>query len=315
MLEAAPVAVKAPEAAEAAAVLAAGSKTFHFASLFLPRACRADAALLYALCRYIDDVADEADDPDQARTALEALSAELRGDRPPRPFIATVLEMFERCDIDVRAALDLVRGVEEDLSEVRLADDAALVRYGYLVAGTVGLMMCGVLGVRAREALPHAIDLGVAMQITNICRDVAEDARLGRVYLPATRLRAVGVDPTPEGVLEGAEGVQRVVYDLLAMAERYYRSAEEGMAFIPFRARLAILVAARVYRAIGQKLLRDGGDPLRGRTVVPLGEKLVRAIVAILAFPNVSQGRAKHRASLHMPLIGFTGANPTAKGH
>ncbi|MCB9680044.1 MAG: phytoene/squalene synthase family protein [Alphaproteobacteria bacterium] len=302
----------APDAGLALDVLAKGSRSFSFAGWFLPADRRADAALLYALCRYVDDVADEAADADQARVALDTIAAELSGQLPARPFLAQVRALFQRRHIDVRHALDLIDGVASDLGVVRIADDAALQRYAYRVASTVGLMMCGVLGVTDPVALPYAVDLGIAMQLTNISRDVAEDARLGRIYLPDTRLRAVGFTGGPDDLLTAHKPVRRVVHDLLAMAERYYRSAEDGMRYIPWRARFAILVAARVYRAIGLRLIAQGGDALAGRTVVPWYGKLAHALRASVAFLGLSGRRAPHRPALHRALLGLPGADPAA---
>lgn len=313
MVSAPLVVPEAPDAADAAAVLAAGSRSFHFASLFLPGGSRADAALLYSFCRYVDDVADDAPDADMAREALARLRAELLGQAAPRPFLASILALFVRRHIDVQAAIELIEGVDTDLDEVRVASDAELVQYGYRVAGTVGLMMCGVLDVADVEAPPHAVDLGIGMQITNICRDVKEDALRGRVYLPATRLKAQGIEATPEAVLAHPQAVSVVVRDLLSLADRYYASAEDGMRFIPWRARGAILVAARVYHAIGTRLLRHGANPLAGRTVVPGWRKGLIALGALGSFPGLTRRRGSHRALLHQAIAGWPGANPTTQ--
>jgi phytoene synthase len=167
-----------------------------------------------------------------------------------------------------------------------MADDAELVRYCYRVASTVGLMMCAVLGVRRREALPHAVDLGIAMQLTNICRDVAEDAANGRVYLPADRLARAGVNS--EDLVRGrasAAGVAEVVRGTLEMADRY----------------------------IGVRLRRRRCDALGGRTVVPWPEKLywgTRAMAEALR-PGMRgvTPRWAHDATLHAALRGLPGAN------
>lgn len=299
----------------ALAVLAEGSRSFSFAGLFLSGDTRRDAAVVYALCRTIDDLADEAPSEAEARSNLDRVEAELRGEIPASPWVEAALEVFARRDIDVAHALNLVHGVRTDLDEVRIADDDGLIRYGYHVASTVGLMMCGVLGVREEEALPFAVDLGVAMQITNICRDVAEDAHRRRVYLPATRLSAHGVEPSPEGVLAGGSGVAATTDELLSLADLYYRSAEHGMRFIPWRARIAILVASRVYRGIGVRLRRRGSDPLAGRTVVPLGGKLRWALRGLMAALRSPWMRHTHRDSLHRPLRGLPGTSqPPAAG-
>lgn len=303
----------APVETDVLEVLAKGSLTFHFASRFLAPSVRRDAATLYAFCRWVDDAADEAPSVDEAHRALDRIEAALRG-LHDEPVLRPVMALFDRRGIDPVHALDLVDGVRSDLGRVRVASDRELVRYAYAVASTVGLMMCGVLGVTDRRALPHAIDLGVAMQLTNICRDVAEDARMGRVYLPATRLTGVGVEPEPEAVLDASEGVRHVVADLLDLADRYYASGERGMHFIPTGARLAILVASRVYRAIGVRLRRLGGDPLQGRTVVPTAAKVWTALRALLSFPSVSwPSRLDHDPALHRFLHDRAGADPAAR--
>ncbi len=293
-------------------MLAKGSKTFAFAGRFLPPDRLDEAALLYAFCRHADDVADDAPTIEQGRAGLNQLSNELWGRTGPSAQMAAVRELLQRRSIDPRVAQALLDGVGSDLGTVRIASDAALVRYGYQVASTVGLMMCGVLGVDDPEAQPFAVDLGVAMQITNICRDVAEDAANGRVYLPAERLAALGVTSDPQAVLGAREAVRVVVRDLLELADRYYRSAEHGMRFIPWRARLAILVASRVYRAIGVRLARHGHDALAGRTVVPMGGKLVAALGALVAFVGAPWRTAAHVPALHGPIAGWPGADPAA---
>jgi phytoene synthase len=298
-----------PSEREALQVLAAGSRSFSFAGWFLPADRRADAALLYAFCRHVDDVADEADDAERAASGLDALEDQLRSGRATSPFMASILELFARREMSVEPAIELIRGVRSDLGEVRVADDKELLTYCYRVAGVVGLMMCGVLGVKHPAAAPFAIDLGVAMQLTNISRDVGEDATLGRVYLPATRLSAVGVRPTPDGLRAAPHEVGQVVHDLLSLADRYYESAAEGMRFIPWRARLAIRVASRVYRAIGVRLRRLGCDPLSGRTVVPTWEKLGWAGLAVLAQLAPRGASRPHRASLHRALAGLPGVH------
>ncbi len=296
------------------ATLARKARTFHFAAHLLPASVRDDAAVVYAFCRRVDDAADEATDPDTAARALDRLDAELRGDVPPGPLVAAFRETAARCDLPLDSAHELIVGVRSDLGEVRIEDDAELLRYCYRVAATVGLMMCGVLGVRCRDALPHAVDLGIAMQLTNIARDVAEDAANERIYLPAARLRAAGVDPA--ALLAGTADPRRgaaVVGDLLALADRYYRSADAGMRDIPWRPRQAILVASRTYRAIGVELRRRACDTLAGRTVVGWPGKLLwgsRALAAGCSPGILGVGpRRRHDAALHQPLRGLPGTN------
>ena len=295
-------------------VLARHSRSFRLASRFLPGARRDDAALLYAVCRQIDDLADEAEDDESAAARLDEFRDELIQRRSPGPLVAAFGEMADRRDLDVSYALELIEGVKSDLGRVRLQSDKQLLRYCYRVAGTVGLMMCAVLGVEDRRGLPHAIDLGVAMQLTNICRDVLEDARMGRVYLPAERLRQVGL--THQDILDEEACEQRlaqVVEGVLDLADRYYDSADRGMRYIPAPARLGIVVASRVYRAIGVHLRWGNTQVLDGRTVVAWWAKVGWVIVALAAWTSLSLPMRKpleHQSELHRPLEGLPGAMP-----
>lgn len=272
------------------AVLRKHARSFRWAAPFLARSEREDAAVTYAFCREVDDLADEARDADEARRALTDVLEELAGERAPRVLVAAYLEVAARRGIDPTAAGDLVVGVRGDCDEVRVADDAELSRYCYRVAGTVGLMMAGILNARDPRAREHAMHLGMGMQLSNICRDVLEDARLGRVYLPADRLLARGVTTSSLLSLDfDRTAVFAVVSDLLAMAEAYYASAEQGMRYLPPRARLAVYVAARLYRAIGRAILRRGSSALEARVVVPPLEKVAWCLHAGLSFAGVAR--------------------------
>ncbi len=295
-------------------MLAAHAKSFRFAGLFLPAARLDDAAVVYAFCRIVDDAIDEAPDRAAAQREAAALADELDGRTSPRPAVAAFLQTARRLDLDLGFARGLIEGVAFDANErVRVDSDAGLLRYCYLVAGTVGGMMCAVLGVRSSQALPHAIDLGIGMQLTNICRDVLEDAGRDRVYVPASRLRAHGVvdpDALPTTLRTGVDGpaVAAVVGELLSLADRFYASADAGMRFIPWRSRLAIMVASRVYRAIGTVLRRRGCDVLRGRVSTSTVHKVAQAFVAAVDVVRLAWAHpVSHDATLHATLDGLPG--------
>lgn len=293
-------------------MLARHARTFDLAGWFLPAARLDDAAVVYAFCRLVDDAVDTATSADEGRAEVLAIERELRGECEARPLVACFAELLDAWGLSRGVALELILGVRSDAGAVEVQGDPELLRYCYRVAGTVGLMMCGVIGVRDRTALPFALDLGIAMQLTNISRDVAEDARLGRVYLPATRLRAAGEEPAALVRGEAAAGkVARVVLELLGLADRYYESADGGLRFIPWRSRLAIVVAGRVYRAIGVRLRRRGGDALAGRTVVPALEKAWWVAEALVRFGRtlVAPIVKVHDAELHRWLVGLPGAD------
>lgn len=297
------------------------ARSFSLAARLLPAGCEGEAAVVYTFCRLVDDLADEAESADQARADLAQVARELDGAAPARPVVAGFLDIAARRGMDIGVARELMAGCLSDLGQVEVQDDAELLRYCYRVAGTVGLMMCAVLGVRDPRAVPHAVDLGLAMQITNICRDVREDAERGRVYLPATRLAAEGLvpadllDPARMADPDRRAALGRVVVDLLRVAEGCYRRAWHGMHHIPARPRLGIVVAARLYRDIGLRLWhRHGGDAWHGRTMVPPVLRLVGVAAGLLqAAHPVSWGRgvddspACTQPLLHRALAGMGG--------
>ncbi len=261
-------------------VLARCGRSFRLAGRLLPGDTLREAARLYAFCRAVDDLADEATDPAAARAALLALrQAICAGDRthgPAQPFL--LLQASH--GLAVRSAVTLIDTVTQDLEPVRLADEAALMGYAYGAAGTVGEMMYALLGVSTPQALPYAIDLGMAMQLTNIARDVIEDAGRGRIYLPATWLPD---DVTPGSLPDCAGAVFPAVQRLLENADRRYRNGARGFAHLPPRVRPAIRAAARLYEDIGVRILRQGPAYLSaGRCVVPTGRKLVLLVSSLI---------------------------------
>lgn len=302
--------------ADSRGVLAHHARSFNLAGQFLPSECRDDAAVVYALCRLIDDTADEAPNRAVAEAGLDVLRREVVGDDYPRPLVALTLDVLRKGGVDRQPVVSLLDGVCGDLGHLVVEDDRALLRYCYRVAGTVGLMMCAVLGVRDARAHAFAIDLGIGMQLTNLCRDVLEDAGRDRVYLPADRLRKAGT--SPEALLEGrAEpaAVAVVVGDLLDLADTYYDSANRGMHYIPARARVAIFVAARVYRAIGVVLRRRGCDALQGRVATSVWDKSIQVGLAMMDFGrSLLSGPGSHQAGLHWALSGLSGAHIMESG-
>ncbi len=282
------------------AVLRTHARSFRWGAFFLPKSMRADACLAYAFCRLVDDTVDEGNDEESSRTQLDLLEAMLLDPGTGNELVAAFVAMCHRTRIGLQPALDLIAGARSDLGCVRVMGDRDFFQYCYRVAGTVGLMMCGILGVSDERARRHAVDLGIAMQITNICRDVLEDAKRGRVYLPQERLRRHGSD---QGSLllatETAQHSKRnevvvaaaaeTVRGLLREADLLYESGQRGMSFIRGRARLAIMVASRLYREIGMVLLEKyGGDPLHGRVFVSMWRKMKLTICSFGAYMKIT---------------------------
>lgn len=305
-MSALPASLEATSASEAAArVLARHGRSFHFASHLLGARHGDRAARLYAFCRRVDDLADEATDAASARRALDALEAALRAGSGGPAWLAELRQLQAETGLANAPLLDLIEGVRSDLGEVAIADEDALIGYAYRVAGSVGLMMCAVLDVHDPRAHAFAIDLGIGMQLTNIARDVGADAALGRRYLPAAWVDSASA----EDILAPDENLQArlraATARLLALADRYYRSGEAGLGFLPLRARLAILTASRVYRGIGARIEAAGFRSWDQRAVVGGTGKLGHAAGALCAFlarPALHSQSARHEAALHLPL-------------
>jgi phytoene synthase len=288
---------------EAISIIARQGRSFRLAGRLLPGATFQDAAELYAFCRAVDDLADGLQDPTAIRTTLLRVRQALCLGDCTEPLAARYLALQLKHAMSVHAAVALIDTLLDDAGPVRIADEAALLRYAYGAAGTVGLMMCGILGAQDSRAVPHAIDLGIAMQLTNIARDVVEDAGRGRIYLPATWLPQ---GFAPDGIAAAPDAVFVAVQMVLERAGRRYRSAAAGLANLPARIRPAIRAAAALYEAIGPHILRRGPAYLRGgRCVVPMPRRLW--LVAASQWADAPS--APHDRKLHAALQGAPGVH------
>ncbi len=274
--------------------------TFYAASKVLPSTIRNDLAILYAMCRAIDDCADVAD-PKAADILLDEVSTALRAGNDRSPLVVAFRDLTLRHNIPSVLVHELIEGVRSDLREVRMSTLDELLRYSFRVASTVGLMMCRVLDV-PRCGDPFAIDLGIAMQLTNIARDVAEDAHLNRVYLPAEWIHADAILASVSNRVDETSEIRSAVEELLTVADRYYESAELGMQFLPLAVRSGIRAAAWNYRAIGSGILRNPAAPLCHRVYTSRRGKIARTIASVWAssLESLPLGPADtHDDSLH----------------
>lgn len=289
------------------AVLEEGSKSFALASRLLPAAARNDAAVLYTFCRRADDEIDLRP-PAEQPLALATLRARVRSiyagePQPDLPWQA-FLELTRAVSLPREYPDELLRGMQMDVEGAHYEHMDDLLLYCHRVAGVVGLMLCHVFGVSRESALREAAHLGLAMQLTNISRDVVEDWERGRLYLPAAELRRAGA-----GELSKALGqpfpssarapVAKVLERMLQRADEFYGSADQGLSALPFRAALSVRAASRVYRAIGTRLRANGCDVLNGRTIVPQRNKLAivlgSGIASLVGAPTRLARRQQYR--------------------
>jgi 15-cis-phytoene synthase len=286
---------------EARVVIRRHSKSFSLAALLLGPALRDDASGLYAYCRRADDAVDLVP-PEQAAQRVAELRRELDCVYAGRALAEPVLTELQRLVFEKHIPRSypeaLLEGFELDASGKSYETLDELYRYCWCVAGSVGAMMCHVLGVRRQRAVVHGVHLGMAMQLTNICRDVAEDWQLGRLYLPReltpglSQARASGPLPRTQ-VSVIAPAVRR----LLREAEVLYASGDRGLPYLSLRARWGVATARRVYSAIGARILAQHANALAGRAVVSSPEKGWHVACAALTTLRISATTPAHRAT------------------
>ncbi|MDA9114124.1 squalene/phytoene synthase family protein [Alphaproteobacteria bacterium] len=242
---------------DAKLTLKKNGKSFYWAGKFLPSAYIDRASELYQFCRVLDDIADSGE-----RRSLQTLK-EIKSN-----FINhKELKFKNNCNLKYpsffniyskKAATHLIDGLILDQNTVLFKEEEELIQYSYYVAGTVGLMMCDALKCKNKDAYLFAIDLGIAMQLTNIARDVLEDAKMGRRYIPGSWIDNISPNAMIQGVNDNDTEIFRTVSfgikKLLNLAEKYYYSGTQGLIFLPLKTRIAISIASGVYRQIGIQL-------------------------------------------------------------
>jgi phytoene synthase len=275
-------------------------KTFNFARLFLGSKTGLAAARLYQFCRIVDDIADESPDPEIAKIKLDELKESIAQNIADHPVVEDFLRLCEEYQIERKHGITLIDGVSQDLNLVALPSPEALIQYAYRVAGVVGLMMAPILGAK-KVGYAFAIDLGIGMQLTNIARDVLEDAKMGRRYLPSEWVDTLSPSQIKLANIDHTEQVKDAIKSLLKLAEEYYQSGLAGLYYLPRRNRQAIAVAAYVYRDIGRKLLKNNCHYWLGRTVVSKPKKILLAGQALwdLNVAAIAHSESDHQKKLH----------------
>jgi phytoene synthase len=314
--------------AHGADAIAKGSKSFGLASLLFNRNMRGHVHMLYAWCRYCDDIIDGqtlgGDAPiavarsDEQRHKLQQLrhltKQAMSGQPTGNPAFDGFGEVSLRYEIPEIYAMDLLDGFERDVSGEQYPTISDTLHYCYGVAGVVGVMMAIIMGVDKRddETLDRACDLGLAFQLTNICRDVIDDAKGGRIYLPLDWLANEGVEANCEAVIDpkNRAAVAKVADRVLREAELYYTSASEGVRRLGLRSAAAILAARNVYRSIGILVAERGAKAWDDRVVISGGRKVILAAAGIFeslpqkAFKS-SRAYTPRRALWNRPVRGF----------
>ena len=277
------------------------SKSFYFASIFLSRDCFTNCSQLYNFCRIVDDIADN--NYKNKKFLLKNIYKSVTSpDTFKSKYVSEIKPLIKLNIINKACLKELIYGVILDTkNKISISDKSELINYAYYVAGTVGIMMAKILNTQNKYAYRYAVDLGIAMQLTNIMRDIIEDASIDRVYYPKAWIKL-----TSKKILENnsttIKNINKATEKLFELSEIYYKSAFKGIAFLPFRSRFAILLALFVYRQIGRKIIRNNFSNLKKRVIVSLYEKILCLLKVFFIFTfnfNTHFKKYQHDKTLH----------------
>ena len=247
------------------------AKSFNWAGFFLPKQVYSDCSNLYDFCRYIDNIADEKGDLDTKLKNFNTFKEDFKLKNENNQIIKNMWALINKFGISQKIIDDLFDGVEADIkSKVEINTDKDLYVYSYRVAGTVGLMMAKILNVQKKQSLKSAIDLGIAMQLTNISRDVMEDKKNNRFYIN-----------------ESFEDIKNTI----KLSEQFYKNSFYSIKEIPLSFRFSILVARRVYRKIGYKILNKQNIEnykRSGKIYVSNIEKIIETFLSVFDLIKLS---------------------------
>jgi len=270
-------------------ILEEHAKTFYFASKNLPENKKRGFWAVYAFCRKTDDIIDEGtENIDERRKKLnnwkESLLRAHNGTTSQNGIIRAFVHTMNMYQIPLSLPLKLIKGVETDSYKVKIESFSKLKEYCFSVASVVGLMLLYVMESNLKKASKYAISLGIAMQLTNILRDIAEDARMGRFYLPKTELQSFGLDHSDlRAALSGDKMIRfrRFLKFQIKRARNYYRKAMGGIKYLPKELQMTILMASRLYSKILDKIEKNNYDISR-RVFVPFHEKVLDYIMMLI---------------------------------
>jgi phytoene synthase len=253
---------------------ATSGSSFYYSFMFLPREKRRAITALYAFCREVDDVVDECSDANVARTTLNwwrSQVAEIYGGKPQHPVAKALVPVVQQFNMSREHLLEIIDGMEMDLDQARYPDFKSLQLYCYRVASVVGLLAAEIFGYTDRRTQKYAHDLGIAFQLTNIIRDVGEDARRNRIYLPMDELQQFGVTAAEILNAKETENFQKMMAFQVERAQRYYRQALEHLPEVDRKAQRTGLIMTAIYRTTLDEVVASGCHVLKERvSLTPL---------------------------------------------
>jgi phytoene synthase len=253
---------------------AASGSSFYYSFLFLPKEKRRAIIALYAFCREVDDVVDECTDEQVARTTLNwwrGQVAEIYGGKPQHPVAIALIPVVVKFNMAQELLLEIIDGMEMDLDQPRYSDFKSLQLYCYRVASVVGLLSVEIFGYTDRQTLKYAHDLGIAFQLTNIIRDVGEDARRNRIYLPMDEMQQFGVTAADILNANETENIHKLMEFQIERAEGFYQQALAQLPAVDRKTQCTGLIMAAIYRATLDEVKASGCHVLKERiSLTPL---------------------------------------------
>jgi len=253
---------------------AASGSSFYYSFLFLPKDKRRAITALYAFCREVDDVVDECTDEQVARTTLgwwRVQVAEIYYGKPQHPVALALVPVVQQFNMAQEHLLEIIDGMEMDLDQVRYADFKSLQLYCYRVASVVGLLSVEIFGYTDRQTLKYAHDLGIAFQLTNIIRDVGEDARRNRIYLPMDEMKQFNVTAADILNANETENFQKLMAFQIERAQQFYQQALAQLPDTDRKSQRTGLIMAAIYRATLDEVISSGCHVLKERiSLTPL---------------------------------------------
>lgn len=253
---------------------AASGSSFYYSFLFLPRDKRRAITALYAFCREVDDVVDECSDSNVARSTLNwwrGQVADIYSGKPQHPVALALVPLVKQFNLPQEHLLEIIDGMEMDLDQPRYSDFKSLQLYCYRVASVVGLLSVEIFGYQDRQTLKYAHDLGIAFQLTNIIRDVGEDARRNRIYLPMDEMQQYNVTAADILNARESENFQKLMAFQIERAERYYQHALAQLPAVDRKSQRTGLIMAAIYRATLNEIIASGCHVLNERvSLTPL---------------------------------------------
>ncbi len=270
------------------------AKTFYFASVFLPRKVKKDIENLYIFCRYLDDLGDDLNlSKVESFKKLGIIKDQIKKKKSNFPAVRNFINIMIKHKINKSVPIELIKGIESDLrGKVDVKTSEQLIKYCYQVAGTVGFMFCKIINVSDQKMILGGIQLGIAMQLTNISRDVAEDLKMNRIYIPKSIRNYKNNDK--EKILSNNNIKMKISKDLLVLlklADLFYDNAWSSIYILKKKYAIPISIAAELYRRIGKKVAYKKGNIWRERIYVNFFEKVFfsfKAIYKLYFSKNVS---------------------------